>query len=308
MFGSHLSIAGGMVNALTAASAQGMDCVQVFTKNQRQWKAKPLVDEDVDLWISTLKGMGWDETNRIVSHNSYLVNMASPDATSRQKSIALQLEEIERCEQLHIPFLVSHPGARLGTPRKRGEPNALDTPISEDELGGLKRIVDSLDEIHASLPGYKTITCLETTVGSGTNLGYDFKHLGWIREHVQEPARVGFCFDTCHITAGGYDMSTPTRAKKVLDTFDHEAGTQHIKVFHFNDSVGDVGSRLDRHAHIGEGTCGKSCFRSIVQHPAFVDVPKILETSKEENSKGELMDVVNIAKLRKMAKTAKKHR
>jgi deoxyribonuclease-4 len=308
LFGSHLSIAGGMVNALTAASAQGMDCVQVFTKNQRQWKAKPLVDEDVALWLSTLQEMGWDGANRVVSHNSYLVNMASPDETAQQKSIALQREEIERCERLHIPFLVSHPGARLGTPRKRGELNRIDDPISEEELGGLQRIVDALDKIHKDLEGYKTITCLETTVGSGTNLGYDFKHLGWIREHVGDPSRVGYCFDTCHITAGGYDMTSKSKAMATLNIFDREAGLKHIKVFHFNDSIGEVGSRLDRHAHIGDGTCGNPCFASIVQHPLFIDVPKILETSKEENENGELMDVVNIEKLRKMAKTAKKHR
>jgi len=301
VFGSHLSIAGGMVNALTAAKNQGMDCVQVFTKNQRQWKAKPLVDEDVEVWLSALREIGWDGTNRVVSHNSYLVNMASPDNVAREKSIALQREEIERCERLHIPFLVSHPGARLGTPRKRGEPNNFEAPISKEEIGGLQRIVASLDTIHAGLSGYKTVTCIETTVGSGTNLGYDFRHLGWIREHVKEPGRVGYCFDTCHITAGGYDMSTTDKARAVLEKFDCDAGLEYIKVFHLNDSVGEVGSRIDRHTHIGEGTCGSACFKAIVTHPFFSETPKILEKSKEENKKGELMDMVNIAMLRKMA-------
>ena len=252
--------------------------------------------------------MGWYETNRVVSHNSYLVNMASPDKDARNKSIALQREEIERCEQLHIPYLVSHPGARLGTPRKRGEPNNVEGPIASDELSGLQRIVDAIDTIHNDLFGYKTMTCLETTVGSGTNLGYDFRHLEWIRSRVTEPERVGFCFDTCHVTAAGYDMSSRTKANSVLEIFDTTAGLEHIKVFHFNDSIGEVGSRLDRHAHIGDGTCGLSCFESIVQSPQFVAVPKILETSKEENKNGELMDMVNIAKLRKMAKSPKKRR
>lgn len=290
-----------MVNALTEAKKQGMDCVQVFTKNQRQWNAKPLVDEDVELWLSALQEMGWDGTNRVVSHNSYLVNLASPDSVAREKSIALQREEIERCERLHIPFLVSHPGARLGTPRKRSEQNNLDAPISKEEIDGLQRIVASLDSIHADLSGYKTVTCIETTVGSGTNLGYDFRHLGWIREHVAEPDRVGYCFDTCHITAGGYDMSTKAKARAVLETFDTDAGLAHINVFHFNDSVGEVGSRLDRHAHIGEGICGLDCFETIIKNPLFSQTPKILETSKEENKKGEPMDMVNIALLQKMA-------
>ena len=297
-----------MVNALHDAKTQGMDCVQVFTKNQRQWKAKALLDDEVALWLETLREMGWYETNRVVSHNSYLVNMASPDKDARNKSIALQREEIERCEQLHIPYLVSHPGARLGTPRKRGEPNNVEDPIASDELSGLQRIVDAIDTIHNDLFGYKTITCLETTVGSGTNLGYDFRHLEWIRSRVTEPERVGFCFDTCHITAAGYDMSSRKKANSVLEIFDTTAGLEHIKVFHFNDSIGEVGSRLDRHAHIGDGTCGLSCFESIVQSPQFVAVPKILETSKEENKNGELMDMVNIAKLRKMAKSPKKRR
>ncbi|MBC8201050.1 MAG: deoxyribonuclease IV [Planctomycetes bacterium] len=297
-----------MINALTAAATQKMDCLQVFTKNQRQWNTKPLADSDVDCWLSTLKQMGWDGSNRLVSHNSYLINMASPDTSSKKKSIALQREEVERCERLHIPFLIAHPGARLGTPRKRGEPNQLKEPIAKEEVAGLKRIVQALDEIHNDLSGYKTMTCLETTVGSGTNLGYDFRHLGWIRERVKDPDRIGFCLDTCHVTAAGYDMTTPKKANETLQRFDQSAGLAHIKVFHFNDSIGSVGSRLDRHAHIGEGRCGLSCFKAILEHQAFDDVPKILETSKEKNDKGELMDMVNISKLRKMAKLAKKRR
>jgi|TARA_B100000959_G_C14964951_1_gene617336 deoxyribonuclease-4 len=308
MFGSHLSIAGGMVNALDVAVAQNMDCVQVFTKNQRQWKAKPLQDSDILSWNEKLVAIGWRGTNRTVSHNSYLINMASPEVTTREKSIALQREEIERCEILNIPFLVSHPGARLGTPRKRGEANQLGEAPSTEELAGLQRIADAMNQLHEELPGYQTVTCLETTVGSGTNLGYDFQHLAWIKEHVKQPERVGFCFDTCHVIAAGYDMSTDKKAKLVLETFEEVAGLQNIQVFHFNDSVGDVGSRLDRHAHIGQGACGLSCFRAILDNSMFDNVPKILETSKEENETGKPMDMVNIRKLRQMAKLAKKHR
>jgi deoxyribonuclease-4 len=308
MFGSHLSIAGGMFHALDVAAEQKMDCVQVFTKNQRQWKTKPLQDNDTAVWLEKLKAMGWLDTNRVVSHNSYLINMASPEKDSWDKSIALQREEIERCETLHIPFLVTHPGARLGTPRKRGEPNQLGEKLSEEDVAGLQRIVKAIDKLHSDLSGYKTMTCLETTVGSGTNLGYDFQHLAWIRGHVAEPKRIGFCFDTCHITAAGYDMSTPRKARGVLHEFDEIAGLENIQVFHFNDSIGELGSRLDRHAHIGEGTCGLSCFRTIIEQSNFIDVPKILETSKEENEKGKPMDLVNIAKLRRMANSAQKHR
>jgi deoxyribonuclease-4 len=308
VFGSHLSISGGLFCAPENAHAQGMDCVQVFTKNQRQWNTKPLQDEAVTLWLQTLDAIGWRGTNRIVSHNSYLVNLASPDQDSKKKSIALQREELERCEKLEIPFLVSHPGARLGKPRKRDDPNNLLDPIPREEIGGLKRIVLSLNQLHEDCRGYNTVTCLETTVGSGTNLGYDFRHLGWIREHVLEPERIGFCFDTCHATAAGYNMTTFIKAQETLQLFEESAGLEHIKVFHFNDSKGAVGSRLDRHTHIGQGTCGLSCFRSILELQQFDHVPKILETSKEESSTGVPMDQVNISKLRRMAKSALKHR
>lgn len=297
-----------MFHALEDARKHGMDCVQVFTKNQRQWKTKPLLEEDVSRWFQLLDELGWRGERRTVSHNSYLINMASPDNQAWDKSVALQREEIERCERLEIPFLVSHPGARLGTLRTRGEPNALGNEPSKEEMAGLGRIAKALDALHADLPEYNTLTCLETTVGSGTNLGYDFQHLGILRNLIAEPERVGFCLDTCHITAAGYDMSTKAKASKVLDQFDTDAGIEHIKVIHFNDSIGEVGSRLDRHTHIGEGTCGLSCFKSFFTQPHFDTVPKILETSKEDNEAGTPMDEVNIAKLRSMAKLARKHR
>jgi deoxyribonuclease-4 len=297
-----------MSNALLAAAAMQMDCLQVFTKNQRQWKAKPLQEKEIEAWFHELNKNGWDGTGNTVSHNSYLINLASPDANARNKSIALQREEIERCEILHIPFLVSHPGARLGTPRKRTDCNALGQPPSSEEIEGLQRIVTSLDQLHGDLSGYNTVTCIETTVGSGTNLGYDFQHLAWIRDHVGEPERVAFCFDTCHVTAAGYDMSTKTKAHQVLQDFDTLAGLSNIKVFHLNDSVGEIGSRVDRHSHIGEGKCGRSCFQAIVELPIFDHVPKILETPKEDAPSGKPMDLVNISALRRMAKAAKKRR
>ena len=285
-----------------------MDCVQVFTKNQRQWNAKPLQEQEIESWLNELQQNGWDKKRKTVSHNSYLINLASPDPTARKKSMSLQREEIQRCEALHIPFLVSHPGARLGTPRSRKDVNALGCPPASEEIEGLKRIVQSLDQVHRDLSGYNTITCLETTVGSGTNLGYDFQHLEWIRSRVAEPERVAYCFDTCHVTAAGYDMSTMAKARSVLQHFEDIAGLSNIKVLHLNDSIGEIGSRADRHAHIGEGKCGRSCFRAIVELPVFDLVPKILETPKEDSPSGKSMDLVNISILRRMAKAAKKRR
>lgn len=304
MYGSHLSIAGGLVNALNEAERLELDCVQVFTKNQRQWKVKPLSDEDRDAWLTKLKAMGWHKKTgpkRVVSHNSYLINMASPDSDVWKKSVALQREEIERCETLKIPLLVSHPGAHLGTARKPGQPHELGSEPTKDEVGGLTRIVKAIDRIHEDTAGYQTILCLETTVGSGSNLGYDFGHLAFIRDAVKAPERVGFCLDTCHVTAAGYDMTTEKSARAVIQQFDRICGLKHLHVFHFNDSVGEVGSRKDRHAHIGDGTCGEACFKTIVNRRSLARVPKILETPKEDDAHGRPMDLVNIAALKRLA-------
>lgn len=311
MFGSHLSIAGSMVNALDEATRLKMDCVQVFTKNQRQWKVKPLANEDRNAWLARLDELGWDadveagEPPRVVSHNSYLINMASPDSEAWEKSAKLQRVELQRCEELHIPFCVVHPGAHMGAAPKAGTPHELRRKPTHDERNGLKRIVKALNRLHRELKGYQTITCVETTTGSGSNLGFDFQHLAWIREHVKEPERIGYCFDTCHVTAAGYDMRTDRKAGQVIEEFDEVCGLPSLSVFHLNDSVGEIASRKDRHAHIGEGTCGKSCFRTIVNDRRFKNVPKILETPKGENEKGVPWDTVNLRRLRRMIRRKK---
>jgi len=300
MLGSHLSIAGGMVNALEEADRLGMDCVQVFTKNQRRWSAPPLDDATRDAWLERLDAMGWSDPSelRTVSHNSYLINLASPKPETREKSMALQREEMDRCEALKIPLLVAHPGAHLGAPRPRGDVNRLGESPSADEQAGLERIISALDELHAATPGHVVRTCLETTVGSGTNLGYDFQHLAIIRDGVAEPDRVGFCLDTCHVTAAGYDLSSEDAAEAVLERFDAVCGLDNLLALHLNDSQGALGSRLDRHDHIGDGCCGESCFRAVLGHPALRSRPMILETAKEEGPDGRSWDEINLGRLR----------
>lgn len=305
MFGSHLSIAGSMVNALIEAEQLKLDCVQVFTKNQRQWKTPPLTDQARNDWLGKLKEFKWHKRTgpaRVVSHNSYLINLASPNKELRNKSVALQNEEIERCERLQIPLLVSHPGAHMGKARPRDDKNKLDGNFTKDELAGLKRIVKSLDKLHKDLPGYKTITCLETTVGAGTTLGYAFEQLAFIRSSVREPKRIAYCLDTCHVTAAGYDMTTDAKAGQVLDLWDEICGLNNLKALHFNDSIGEVGSRKDRHAHIGQGECGLSCFRALLNHAQLTDVPKILETAKGMDENNELWDVRNIQRLKRLVR------
>lgn len=308
MFGSHLSVAGGMTNALAEAKRLKLDCVQVFTKNQRQWTSKPLDPAERDAWLARLGELDWDAAAdpaapvRVVSHNSYLVNLASPASDLWKKSLACQRIELERCEELRIPLCVMHPGAHLGQPRPGGakSPNRLDGTFSADEQAGLLRIVKALDRLHQDLPGHRTITCLETTVGSGTNLGYSFEQLAFIRSNIREPDRVAYCFDTCHVTAAGYDMSSDAAAQATLERWDAVCGENLARVFHFNDSKGVLGSRLDRHAHIGQGTCGDACFRTILNRPAWRTVPKILETPKETDAKGVEWDIVNVKRLRKL--------
>lgn len=304
LLGSHLSIAGGMVNALHEASRLKMDCVQVFTKNQRQWRASPLKEEELQTWLGELHRMKWTNAqgspNRVVSHNSYLINLASPDKEPWKRSIAAQRDELERCEALDIRLCVGHPGAHLSDTRPPKQPNNLSGHPSEAELAGLQRIAKALDLIHRDLPGYRVIVCLETTVGSGTNLGYDFHQLAIIRNAVAQPERVGFCLDTCHVTAAGYDMSTPGRAAEVLEQWDGICGLDRLLAVHLNDSVGMLGSRRDRHAIIGQGCCGAACFRTILNHPAMSAVPMILETPKETNDKGVEWDVINLRRLRRM--------
>ena len=301
MFGAHLSIAGGLVNALIAAEELKMDCVQVFTANQRRWSAGRLRKQARDQWLAKLKELKWQDL-RTVSHGSYLVNLASPEPRLRRRSIAHQRQELKRCEMLSIPYCVIHPGAHRGDAASAGSPRRLGADPTADERAGLKRVVKALDQLSRELPGYSVISCLETTVGAGTTLGYDFGHLAYILEHVKQPQRVGFCFDTCHVTAAGYDMSTKENAAAVLEHFDRVCGLKHLHVFHLNDSATPVGSRRDRHAHIGQGSCGLSCFGAIVNCRRFTGVPMILETPKGTNDKGVSWDVANIRRLKRLVR------
>lgn len=300
MFGSHLSIADGLGAAARRAAELGFDTVQVFTKNQRQWKTRPLAREAVDDWRSAIAELGWAE--RTVSHASYLINLASPDRELWNKSVDLMTEEIERCETLEIPFLVHHPGAST----------------TGEVADGLARIAEAYRQLLRRTAGYATVLCLEDTVGSGTNLGRTFEELASLRAMIMEKTgaehRVGYCFDTCHAHAGGYDMSSRESAEAVLEEFDQVCGLERLRVVHLNDSLGGLGSRKDRHAHIGAGTIGggttaprllRSGFAAVVNHPRLKTVPKVLETPKEDSKAGTPMDVINLRRLRRLCGRAR---
>ena len=303
--GSHLSTAGSLRAAIDEAVGYRFGAVQIFTRNQRQWVAKPLEKGEIADFAAARKGTVFEDASRIVSHNSYLVNLASPDDEALAKSLACERAELERCEALGVAVSVAHPGAHMngqgGPARKPADPNDLDGEPSADELAGLKRIAKAIDRLHGELKGYRVKIALETTTGSGSNLGYAFHHLGRIRDLVKAPERVGFCIDTCHVFAAGYEVSTPAKARATLERFDREAGLAHVIAVHVNDSEAAFASRKDRHAHIGAGQCGGAWFKAVLAAPELAEVPKVLETEKGDAPDGRLWDAVNAERLAALA-------
>ncbi len=278
MFGSHLSISGGMHNALLDAERMQMETVQVFTKNQQQWKCRPLDPQAIEDWKTHLKRLKF---KRSVSHDSYLINLAATNEEIWRKSVELFVEEIRRCDRLGIPYLVAHPGAHMGA----------------GEEAGIAKIVAALDVIHGRIDAPSVTTCLEITAGQGSCLGCKLEHLAEIIEHVKEPKRLGVCLDTAHLFAAGYDFRGEkyTAFRKEVE---RTIGIKAVKVLHMNDSKKELGSRVDRHDHIGLGKIGVEGFRPFVRDEAFANIPKILETAKGKDEKGREWDEVNIETLR----------
>jgi deoxyribonuclease-4 len=299
--GSHLSTAGSLRAAIDEAVAYRFGAVQIFTRNQRQWVTKPLAKDEVADFAAARRGTVFADSSRIVSHNSYLVNLASPDAESLAKSLACERAELERCEALGVAVSVAHPGAHLGAPRAAKDPNDLDAEPNADELAGLRRIAKAIDRLHADLKGYRVRIALETTTGTGTNLGYAFHHLARIRDLVKAPERIAYCIDTCHVFAAGYEVSTAAKARATLERFDREAGLAHVAAVHVNDSEAPFASRKDRHAHIGEGLCGDAWFKAVLAEPKLAEVPKVLETEKGNAPDGRAWDAVNAERLAALA-------
>ncbi len=274
MFGSHLSIAGGMTNALDEARELGLQTVQVFTRNQQQWTAPPLTQQATSAFRARLAELGFDQ---VVAHDSYLINLASADAELREKSIRAFANELDRCEQLGIKYLVTHMGAHGGN----------------GEAAGLANIITALRQILLRAPS-GTIICLETTAGQGTCLGYKFEHLAEVLAGVGDTSRLAVCMDTCHVLAAGYDITTSQGIEQVMGQFDRTIGLKHLRVMHLNDSKKPLGSRVDRHTHLGHGFVGLAVFRFICQNPQFAQLPKILETPKDLAPNGEPWDRNNL--------------
>jgi deoxyribonuclease-4 len=278
LFGAHMSIAGGCHNALIAARDHGFASVQLFTKNSNQWRGKDLTDDEVRLFRRLLRQT---KLRYPTAHDSYLINLASPDEALYRKSLEALIDELQRAEALGLRYLVIHPGAF----------------IDSDEEIGLARVARALDEAHARCPGFRVQILLETTAGQGTTLGHRFEHLARILSLVADADRLGVCFDTCHVFAAGYPLAPERDYRATLRTFDRLIGLKRLRVFHVNDSLKPQGSRVDRHAHVGRGCLGLEPFRLLVNDPRFRNRPMLLETPKE-GPDGEDMDAVNVATLR----------
>ena len=278
LLGAHMSIAGGVDKAIERGNQLSCTAIQLFTKNANQWKGKVFEEEEIDRFLSLRKK---SSISKIFAHDSYLINLASGSPTLRTKSINAFVNEMERCRILYIPYIVIHPGAHLD--------------IGENE--GIKNIVNSINVILEKTNGWPVDIALETTAGQGTSIGYRFEHLSHIINGVKENDRIKVCLDTCHIFAAGYDISTAKGYDAVMKEFDRIVGIDRLVCFHVNDCKKGLGSRVDRHEHIGKGALGQLPFRLLMNDKRFADIPKIIETPKDKDMKN---DRKNLGILRKM--------
>lgn len=276
LLGAHMSISGGVHLAPARGVAAGCNVIQIFTQNSNQWRGKMPTDSEAALFKEKLAESGLGD---IVSHDIYLINLASAPGETRDKSMIAFQEEMQRCSRLGIDKIVMHPGSHLG----------------EGEDTGLKRISDSFNILFSTTPEFSGRVLLENTAGQGTNLGFRFSHLKAIIQGSDHPDRFGVCLDTCHSFAAGYDLKTAEGYAATFAEFDREIGLERLACFHMNDSKKGFESRVDRHEHIGQGTLGLEPFRMLLNDPRFTAVPKILETPKGDNDE---MDEVNLGSLR----------
>ena len=278
LFGAHMSTGGGVWKALQRGIGIGCDIVQFFVKNNMQWFGKPHAPSDLKLYANELASQ---KLKAVFGHTGYLINLGAPPSDNRDKSLKSLLQEIEFATTLGLPFLVLHPGAHLGG----------------GEEAGLKLIVQGLDEVIRTTPKSPVRIALENTAGQGTCLGSEIRHLATIYDAVKKPERLALCLDTAHFFAAGYDIRTAKGWNSAIGEVDALIGVQQIVAFHLNDSKTDLGSRVDRHAGIGQGKIGRDAFRHIVNDPRFRNHPGCLETPKSDDLHE---DVENLAILRSL--------
>ncbi len=282
LLGAHMSIAGGVSKAIDRGESIGCDTVQIFTRNNNRWASKPLQPADIERFHKRVKETGiWP----VFSHAAYLINLASPKPDLWERSIEAFIDELQRAEVLGLLGVVLHPGSHMG----------------EGEEAGIARIVAALDRCHEATAGFRTLTLLEVTAGTGDHLGYRFEHLAAIRDRVKHPERIGFCLDTCHVFAAGYDFRTAEGYEAMMAEFDRILGLDRLKAIHLNDSKHPLGSRKDRHEHIGKGHIGLDGFRWLVSDTRLQSVPMVLETPKSPDMHE---DVENLQVLRALITSA----
>jgi len=280
LLGAHMSIAGGVGNAFLEGRKVDCEAIQIFTKSSRQWASKPLNKDEIAQFHANRKDTG---ITSVVAHDSYLLNLGSPDAALRQRSVAAFIDEMERCEVLGVSNLIAHPGAHVGA----------------GELEGIKTIAKSLDEVHKACPKFTVKVTLEITAGQGSNLGYRFEQISAMIDATKECDRLRVCFDTEHAFAAGYDLRTQEGYERTFSEFDEAIGINLLSAFHLNDSKKEFHSRVDRHEHIGKGFIGVEAFRLLMNDKRFWGLPMCLETPKGPDLKE---DMENLTLLRSLIK------
>lgn len=283
LLGAHLSIAGGVHNALHRAAGYGFDTLALFVRNQRQWRSPPLTDAQAREFRRVRRRLG---VGPIVAHGSYLVNLAGADEAMRRRSIDAVAEELDRCGRLGVEYYVLHPGS------------------NEDAAAGVARIAAGLDEALAACGRRRVRVLLETTAGQGNGIGRRFEQLAEILSRVRRPGRYGVCLDTCHVFAAGYDIRSPAGYASMMDALDDVVGLDRLLAVHLNDSLRPLGSRVDRHAHVGRGEIGRRGLANVVNDPRLADTPLILETPKGVDERGRDWDAVNAAAVRSLIRRA----
>jgi deoxyribonuclease-4 len=277
-FGAHMSIQDGLHLALERGHSIGCETIQLFVRNPNRWQAKARTDEELALYRETRDRTG---IAPVIAHAIYLINLASPDDLVRTRSNAAFREELARCHEAEIPYLVLHPGSHKGTGLAQG----------------IERISTAIRQSYDERPELTVVTLLENTAGQGDTIGRTFEELARIAAQVGDPSRVGYCFDTAHALASGYEIRTPEGYAETWSRFEEALGLERLRCFHLNDSKADLGDARDRHEHLGEGKIGVEVFGWLVNDPRFVDLPMLLETPKSEDLHE---DVEALALLRKL--------
>ncbi len=275
--GAHMSISGGMEKAFYRGKEAGCEVIQIFTHNTSSWYMKPLSQEQIDAFTKAREETG---ISPVAVHVGYLINIASPDDKIWKSSVSSLLKEVERAVMLNIPYVVMHPGSHKGA----------------GEAYGIKRISEGLKRVIAETEEARIL--LETTAGQGTSIGYRFEHLADIIDMTGSRDRLGICLDTCHIFAAGYDFRTKEAYDAVMEKLERSIGLDYLFLFHVNDSKKALGSRVDRHMHIGEGMIGETGFAHLLKDHRFRDHAFIIETPKQKDEKGKDYDIINLERLR----------